>query len=522
MKKIYFLLLLFFANSSSQIFAQKIIKETCKDVQVNDKFIQQVIITGDENVNYFTEFEKGKGINGITSIAKYDKDMHLISRFLLSNIITESANKKDVAQISIYPMKDNFLIVRSANTDDSKIKYSIGAVDYSFNILQPLKELYTTNDEYKQLDFLISSKDSTQLLFIFDNYKFFSTNKSKKQNIKVNYISVNQSGKISSQDKIEFTGIDSYDNTISNVLYLNNTIYFGVSLGYQDMTNYNLYGIAKKNESQKYNYLLYQYSTNTKNLKQILQDKNAEDAYLYDNIIRANNGKIYLSGSYTLQRNVNAQIYQNYDGHYVITIDAISNKVLTSNFMADDEKQKGNVSNIYFKEDGGYYLIVEHNYTNTFSSSDNMYIYNFDNFDKLLWKKVIEKQHQGGNLQKGASYLYSIEFVKKNDLYVLMNESKKNAELPIDKAMEEFKNWEKGDLYCIAFIYGNNSEKKQIVFNSKELDCNFYTNNPWYFTFQSKYMTNRLSCLYINFKQNKIYSIGGVDDERKVTTLKIE
>ncbi len=335
-------------------------------------------------------------------------------------------------------------------------------------------------------------------------------------------VAIDNTGKMLWQKRIKFEGIDDFDNTIKNICYVNNNVYFGISLGYQEMTNINLYGIAKKTETKKYNYLLYKYSITTNALQQILIDKNAEENYLYDNRLRSRNGILYLTGCYTVDRSPSAQIWLKYDGHYLIKINSETNKIVTSNFWTNEPNQKGYVSDLKFKENNGYYVISENNYTNSFSSSDNTYIYNFDKDDHLIWKKVIEKQHQGGNLQKGASFIYSIDFVKGNDLYILMNENKKNAALPINTAMAQHKNWDKGDLSCVAFIYGDKFESKKTVFNSNETGCSFYTSNPWYFTIHSKYMTERLNSCYVNLYQNRIYSIGGIDEKRKIATLRIE
>ncbi|MFN8295211.1 MAG: hypothetical protein U0T69_03400 [Chitinophagales bacterium] len=519
MKKIIFLILIFCISICNQLFAQNIIPASCVDVKTDGIYIPQVIIYGNESFTYFTEYEKGKEKNGVSSIAKYDKDMNFISRFMLDDMKSDSKNKDEETTLSFYTLKENILIVSRTVIENNNEKYSIGVVGYDLKLIQYSKEIYSTNDEFAKKVGSVISADSTSLLFIFGQYKKYG----KKHNNIITYcVNVDQTGKTLFQKSIEFNGIDNYDNTIKEIIYLDGSIYFGIALGYQEMSNTNLYGIAKKNENQRYNYLIYQYSVLTSSLKQILNDKNVEDNYIYDNLLTSRNGVIYLLGCYTTDRSASAQIFYNYDGHYLIRIDPKTNKVLTSNFWENDLKQKSFVTSIKFKENGGYYVISENNNTNGFSFSDNMYIYNFDNSDKLIWKKKIEKQHQGGNLQKGAQFMYSIEFVKENDLYILMNENKKNAELPINAPMAEYKNWEKGGLYCISFIYGDNFEKKKIIFNSDEFGCDLYTSNPWYFTIHSKYMTERLSSYHINLKQNKIYNIGGIDEKRKISTLKIE
>ena len=133
MKKIHFLVLTFLIIFGNSISAQKITKESCSTVIVNDKYIQQTIIYSDADFTYFTEFEKGKGKSGITSIAKFDKNLKFVSRVMLKDLF---GNNEDIIYYKARVINNNLAIISEQKLEKRKYLYSICIIDKNLKILK--------------------------------------------------------------------------------------------------------------------------------------------------------------------------------------------------------------------------------------------------------------------------------------------------------------------------------------------------------------------------------------------------
>lgn len=525
MKKINFLILLLLICFFNKLKAQIVTKESCTTVTINDKYIQQVVIYADANYTYFTEFEKGKGKNGITSIAKFDKDLKFVSRLMLNEFAVDKVTPE---YYGVRILNNNIVLLFSqvANKDD--IKYSIAIVNKDFKIIKPLNEVFTTNKEFSNANGVYCSSDSTNLVYVFGKS---NNNSNNKLDIEKKVIGIDNTGKINFNKSVKFDNLKEGDNKMVDVVFDNNAIYFEVAIGYSTPTSYTsssgssrtlgayTYGIAKKTEDMKYNFCVYKFNIKTGVNNFFLKDSKLESNYIINSKLDIKNGILYYAGTYSEERYPSDFTWYRYQGHFLIKVDTKTEKVLFSSFELDTEKSnQGIVTNILYKIDGGVYVVVENNNESGVSYSNNLAIYNYNEKGEIVWNKIIKKEHRGGQLFKNYAFLHSLALVKNNDLYIIMNENKKNAELSIGIPMEENKNWEK-NVSCILFVYSDNKEKKSIIYNLDDYKCPFYDGyNPFY----SIYLTDRKSGLYVNYLQNKIYSIGGVDDERKISVFNIE
>lgn len=528
MKKINFLILLLFViGISSKLSAQKITKESCKDVQINDKYILQTIITSDENATFFKEFEKGKGKNGLIAISKFDKNIKYIKRVFFKDLINDDITNYTLVGNQI--LNKNILLLFKKEIDKHSDQYYYLLLNTNLEIVKKTTELYKTNQEMSQLVNEISSVDSSQALFLFGRFSLkFAFSKYNKYTKKLDAVIIDKNGDIKANQSINFD-FKEVDNLVEDVAYDNENIFFGIYVGYSYGQNIVYKGTSKKTETQKNNYYLTKYNVAANKLQSMNISKTLENYYVASSYFTLRDGYLYFAGTYNENKlYANGLVNDRFQGHFISKIDTKNDKIDFSDFTLEktNDKEviqdKGAINGLFLKKDGGIYMKIENNYESGVSYSSAITLYNYDNTGKMIWKKVIDKEHKGGQLYKGFEFLHSLAFVKNDQLYVIMNENKKNAELPIESKMEENKSWEKG-LYCISFIYGDNFEKKNIVFNADESGCEFHDGyNVPVLDEQEKYLIDRRNDVFFNLKQNKIYSIGGIDDKRKIGILSVE
>jgi hypothetical protein len=490
--------------STNVIYAQNIFVDNCIETKIDKDYALGRLIYGNKENFYFTLNKLSKDAKYITSdiagIYKYSHNMKLVSTISTVELFSNLDDKAII--YSPYIVKDNFIFiikepVKKNSYKNDEFIYSTVVINMDFNKVTAKKELYKLEDNYREDPRIIYSIDSSSLLITFERWET-NTNLAKAD-IEKRIINIGSNGEILFNKKISFTNRKESTHTLIDLLFDNTSIY----MVYKNFVTKKNLGVSPKSGERIKNFHLLKYNTQTEQTKEIIENSDFSNYFFSSARLFYSNSNLYIAGTYYNEVNFMGAYRNGFDGQFLMRLNN-KDEVVFSSFFDDYDiditnKPKTNraiIKKVFFKSDGGAYVIAEDHDCVSYCNSDEISIINFGNDGKVIWKKFLDKKHDGINKVKGdIDIMYTYISFYNDRVYIILNESKENAYSPIDASLKLQNDWSK-EIYCISFIYNNDGiVNKNIIFKSDTSTCKFRAN----------YYNNNL---YQDLFNNKIYSKG--------------
>lgn len=414
----------------------------------------------------------------MVGIDKFNKDMKRVA----SIDGNELGGDKTTSYIPLI-MKDRFLFVTKTETKDGNYVYSTIIVDKDMKVIAKNNNVYTLKKDYMfDPDFYYSSDSSNVLL------KFNKSLAGKKDPTVLVGIGSDGTKKFQ-KEVIFFEGQDQGDYGASDVYYDNKDIYIAFSTSVKSRMG--LSATGKKTR----NIFLKKYNIETSTFKEIPLPVEFDEYNVVSTHFLRNNNKFYLCGNYVTSGVAYAVRLSKYDGVFSVVLDD-NEKVLSKNFysqndpiMNDDRIYNGATRDVFFKSDGGYYMVSEYRNCESFCNTGEIVVYNFDKDGKYIWRRAIEKDHHGVSQYNEDRFMFSYYFFYNDKVFVLFNDSKSNATVDVKKPLSQTKVWNK-ELSCFSYVFNNDGTLlKKVLFDSQSKGCKFQINNVYNNTYAKKILS---------------------------------